>query len=66
MTLDNVMDWNGLNNRWELNTSLDSIDVTKAVIVKNNKVISASDLKSGDNLYIIRDGALGIVITVQQ
>ena len=66
LTLDNVMDWNGLNNRWELNTSLDSIDVTKAVIVKNNKVISASDLKSGDNLYIIRDGALGIVITVQQ
>ncbi|AST57192.1 S-layer protein [Thermoanaerobacterium thermosaccharolyticum] len=66
LTLDNVMDWNGLNNKWELNTSLDSIDVTKAVIVKNNKVVSANDLKSGDNLYIIRDGALGIVITVQQ
>ncbi|WP_434577991.1 S-layer homology domain-containing protein [Thermoanaerobacterium thermosaccharolyticum] len=66
LTIDNVMDWNGLNNKWELNTSLDSIDVTKAVIVKNNKVVSANDLKSGDNLYIIRDGALGIVITVQQ
>ncbi|WP_434631408.1 S-layer homology domain-containing protein [Thermoanaerobacterium thermosaccharolyticum] len=66
LTLDNVMDWNGLNNKWELNTSLDSIDVTKAVIVKNNKAVSANDLKSGDNLYIIRDGALGIVITVQQ
>ncbi|OXT09204.1 S-layer protein [Thermoanaerobacterium thermosaccharolyticum] len=66
LTLDNVMDWNGLNNKWELNTSLDSIDATKAVIVKNNKVVSANDLKSGDNLYIIRDGALGIVITVQQ
>ncbi|TCW36520.1 S-layer family protein [Thermohydrogenium kirishiense] len=66
LTIDNVMDWNGLNNKWELNTSLGSIDVTKAVIVKNNKVVSANDLKSGDNLYIIRDGALGIVITVQQ
>lgn len=66
LTIDNVMDWNGLNNKWELNTSLDSIDVSKAVIVKNNKVISVNDLKSGDNLYIIRDGALGIVITVQQ
>ncbi|PHO07497.1 S-layer protein [Thermoanaerobacterium thermosaccharolyticum] len=66
LTIDNVMDWNGLNNKWELNTSLDSIDATKAVIVKNNKVVSANDLKSGDNLYIIRDGALGIVITVQQ
>ncbi|WKV10212.1 S-layer homology domain-containing protein [Thermoanaerobacterium sp. CMT5567-10] len=66
LTIDNVMDWNELNNKWELNTSLDSIDATKAVIVKNNKVVSANDLKSGDNLYIIRDGALGIVITVQQ
>ncbi|MDE4542797.1 S-layer homology domain-containing protein [Thermoanaerobacterium sp. R66] len=66
LTLDNVMDWNGLNNNWELNTSLDSIDVTKAVIVKNNKVISVNDLKSGDSLYIVRDGASGIIVTVQQ
>ncbi|KAA5807499.1 S-layer homology domain-containing protein [Thermoanaerobacterium thermosaccharolyticum] len=65
LTLDNVMDWNGLNNKWELNTSLDSIDVSKAVIVKNNKVISVNDLKSGDNLYIIRDGVDGIIITVE-
>ncbi|ORX22970.1 S-layer protein [Thermoanaerobacterium sp. PSU-2] len=66
LTLDDVMDWNGLNNNWELNTSLDSIDVTKAVIVKNNKVISVNDLKSGDSLYIVRDGASGIIVTVQQ
>ncbi|MGJ7045366.1 S-layer homology domain-containing protein [Thermoanaerobacterium thermosulfurigenes] len=66
LTLDNVMDWNGLNNNWELNTSLDSIDVTKAVIVKNNKVISVNDLNSGDSLYIVRDGASGIIVTVQQ
>ncbi|ADL69971.1 S-layer domain protein [Thermoanaerobacterium thermosaccharolyticum DSM 571] len=65
LTLDNVMDWNGFNNKWELNTSLDSIDVSKAVIVKNNKVISVNDLKSGDNLYIIRDGVDGIIITVE-
>ncbi|MFU0782542.1 MAG: S-layer domain protein [Thermoanaerobacterium thermosaccharolyticum] len=65
LTIDNVMDWNGLNNKWELNTSLDSIDVSKAVIVKNNKVISVNDLKSGDNLYIIRDGVDGIIITVE-
>ncbi|SNX53541.1 S-layer homology domain-containing protein [Thermoanaerobacterium sp. RBIITD] len=65
ISIDNVKDWNGLNDKWDLNTSIDTIDATKAVIVKNNRRITIDDLRNGDNLYIIRDGVNGIIIAVK-
>ena len=65
IVLKNVNDWNGLNNMWNLNTSLNSINIKKALIVKDGHPINADSLKPGDNLYIIRSGVQGIIITVK-
>ncbi|SHE29432.1 S-layer homology domain-containing protein [Thermoanaerobacter uzonensis DSM 18761] len=65
LTLNNVNDWNELNGVWNLNTSLDTIDVSKAVIIKNGQAVNISSINSGDSLYIIRNGSSAVIVTVK-
>ncbi|WP_273702636.1 S-layer homology domain-containing protein [Thermoanaerobacter sp. A7A] len=65
LTLNNVNDWNELNGVWNLNTSLDTIDVSKAVIVKNGQAVNISSINPGDSLYIIRNGSFAVIVTVK-
>jgi hypothetical protein len=65
LTLNNVNDWNELNGVWNLNTSLDTIDVSKAVIIKNGQAVNISSINPGDSLYIIRNGSSAVIVTVK-
>lgn len=65
LTLNNVNDWNELNGVWNLNTSLDTVDVSKALIIKNGQAVNISSINPGDSLYIIRNGASAVIVTVK-
>lgn len=65
ITLKNVNDWNEFNSIWNLNPSFDTLDVSKAVIVKNGQAVDVNSIKPGDSLYIVRDGVMGIFVTVR-
>ncbi|EGD53054.1 S-layer domain-containing protein [Thermoanaerobacter ethanolicus JW 200] len=65
LTLNNVNDWNELNGVWNLNTSLDTVDVSKTVIIKNGQAVNISSINPGDSLYIIRNGSSAVIVTVK-
>ncbi|AEM77680.1 S-layer homology domain-containing protein [Thermoanaerobacter wiegelii] len=65
LTLNNVNDWNELNGAWNLNTSLDTVDVSKTVIIKNGQAVNISSINPGDSLYIIRNGSSAVIVTVK-
>lgn len=65
LILNNVNDWNELNGVWNLNTSFDTVDVSKAIIIKNGQAVNISSINPGDSLYIIRNGSSAVIVTVK-
>ncbi|MGB9809340.1 MAG: S-layer homology domain-containing protein, partial [Caldanaerobacter sp.] len=60
-----VKDWNEAENKWNLNPSLEVVDLSKAVIVKDGRRVDISSLKSGDSIYMVRSASRGIIVTVK-
>ncbi|HHW57341.1 MAG TPA: S-layer homology domain-containing protein [Clostridia bacterium] len=63
--LKNVNDWNELSKMWNLNSTVDTIDVSKAIIVKDGQAISTNSINPGDSLYIVRNGSMAVIVTVK-
>jgi len=63
--LKNGADWSDRKEKWIAKTVDTSINVEKALIIKDGKVISADELRIGDRLYIIRDGFEAKVVIVK-
>ncbi|ABR46418.1 S-layer domain protein [Alkaliphilus metalliredigens QYMF] len=58
ITLGNVRNWNGLNNRWERSQGQQEIDIHKTVILLNDRPISQEEvylLRSGAQAYLIKN-----------
>lgn len=64
VTLRDMKDYNGFNKQWEFNRIQEEIDLTGALIVKDNKVIAPGDIRLHDKLYIIRETNTAVMVIV--
>jgi hypothetical protein len=53
------------HGEWVNNTTLTYIELTDAIIMKNNKAITYDDLKLDDKLYIVRYDEDALVVFVE-
>lgn len=58
-------DWTDFNGQWSPNRANIYVKYNDAIIIKNNKVITIDDVKTGDYLYIMRIKDQGMVIFVE-
>lgn len=58
-------DWTEFTGQWTVNRANIYVKYNDAIIIKNNKVITIDDVKTGDYLYIMRIKDQGMVIFVE-
>lgn len=63
--LSNGADWSSRNEKWMGKTEYTRINIEKAMIIHDGKVIQQEELKSGDRLYMVRDDFDAKVIIVK-
>ncbi|HWP98393.1 MAG TPA: hypothetical protein VN426_16245 [Syntrophomonadaceae bacterium] len=64
-TLQNSCDWSGVNDQWMPKNADLTLGIGQALIIRNNKIITAQSLKSGDRLYIVRNDFYAKVVLVK-
>lgn len=63
LTLSDTKRYNSFHNQWEPSSVRESINTEKAIIIKNDRVVTLGDLTPGDKIYAIIDReAKGIMI----
>ncbi len=63
LTLSDTKRYNSFHNQWEPSSVRESINTEKAIIIKNDRVVTLGDLTAGDKIYAIIDReAKGIMI----
>ncbi|WP_227767279.1 S-layer homology domain-containing protein [Zhaonella formicivorans] len=65
LELDRVSDWSESYDQWRANNFPLSLDLSNAIIYKDDLPITVDDLKTGDSLYLIHDQLQGIIVFVQ-
>lgn len=65
VTLRDVADWSQAREQWMPRNALLRVNVEKAMLIKEDKVISPEDLKTGDRLYLVRDDFYARVVIVK-
>jgi hypothetical protein len=65
LEIEEVKDWNSFADSWNINSDLNEITVDSAVLIKGGRPVTITDLRAGDQLYILRDGAKGIFVIVE-
>lgn len=65
LTLKQVMDYSPVYENWQPVNAEVPIDLAKAVIIKNNKVITADDIRDDDSIYVLANDGYAIFIIVQ-
>lgn len=63
-SLTDVKSRNMALHEWEM-VGDTTVDLSKAMIVKNNRVIGTTSLNKGDVLYILRAGTTGLLVIVK-
>ncbi|MGI5858472.1 MAG: hypothetical protein ACOX8P_04015 [Tepidanaerobacteraceae bacterium] len=63
--LRDARDWSSRNEKWMAKTLPVRIRVEKAILIKDDKVISWDELKLGDNIYSVRDDFEGKFLLVK-
>jgi hypothetical protein len=63
--LRDAKDWSSRNEKWMAKNSTIRINLSKAMIIKNGKMIKPEELQRGDRLYIVRDDFNGKVLIVK-
>lgn len=58
-------DYSQRHEKWMAKNTTIRVNLEKAMIIKNEKIISAEELQSGDRLYIVRDDFYGKVVVVK-
>lgn len=65
LTIREAKDWSTRHEKWIPKEMQLKINLDKAIIIKQDKLITFEDLEPEDNLYIIRDDYKGKVIIVK-
>lgn len=63
--LMNAVDWSNTKEKWMQKSASVSINLEKAMIIRNGVIIDAEDLKAGDRLYIARNDYYAKVVIVK-
>ncbi|TCO78760.1 S1 domain-containing protein [Marinisporobacter balticus] len=58
-------DYSQRHEKWMAKNTTIRVNLEKAMIVKNEKIISPEELQAGDRLYIVRDDFTGKVVVVK-
>ncbi|PAB55944.1 hypothetical protein [Anaeromicrobium sediminis] len=65
LTLMNSKDWSDHKEKWIMKNSSININLEKAMIIKDDKIITPEELLMKDSLYIIRDDYDGKIVIVK-
>ncbi|WP_372998157.1 S-layer homology domain-containing protein [Lutispora sp.] len=65
LTLTDVKEYSRFYGQWQPTTSNTVINTQKAIIIRNEQVVTLSDLDIGDKIYAITDQNNGILIFVE-
>jgi hypothetical protein len=65
LTLMNSKDWSDHKEKWIMKNSTINMNLEKAMIVKNDEIITPDELIVNDSLYIIRDDYDGKIVIVK-
>lgn len=65
INLMNAVDWSSRKGKWIEKTASTRINLERAMIIKDGKMVSTDTIKAGDRLYIIRDGFKAKVVIVK-
>jgi len=65
ITLQDGKDWSSHNDKWISKSISTRINLEKAMIVKDGKMITAEELQPRDRLYMVRDDFIGKIVIVK-
>lgn len=65
VSLMNGAEWSRRNEKWMVRSEPARVNIEKALIIKDGRIISGEELMTGDRLYVVRDDFLGKVIIVK-
>jgi hypothetical protein len=65
LELKNAADWSGRKEKWIEKSASTRVNLEKAMIIKDGKMIQADEIKTGDRLYIVRNGFEAKVVVVK-
>ncbi|WIV12250.1 hypothetical protein [Proteiniborus sp. MB09-C3] len=65
MIIREAKDWSARHEKWIPKEMSLKVSLNKAIIIKQDKLITYQDLKPGDNVYVIRDDYKGKVVIVK-
>lgn len=63
--LKNAADWSGRNEKWMQKKTTLRVNLEKAMIIKDGRMIPQEDINPGDRLYIVRDDFTAKVVIVK-
>lgn len=63
--IEQAKDWSSFTGKWQMSSSMSTVNIDKALIIKDKRARTADDLAAGDELYILREGADGLIVIVQ-
>ena len=63
--LRDARDWSSRNEKWMAKTMSVKMQVEKALLIKDDKMISWDELKPSDNIYSVRDDFEGKFLLVK-
>ncbi|ANE46692.1 hypothetical protein SY83_10880 [Paenibacillus swuensis] len=65
MNVENVREWNNTRDSWlTVSQVLNKIDADKAIIMKDGRKASLSDIQPGSNIYTVRNGSSAVFILI--
>ncbi|WP_026486364.1 S-layer homology domain-containing protein [Caldanaerobius polysaccharolyticus] len=64
LNLEDARDYSEHSESW-YQSGIDSVNVSKGVIVKNGRPADLSDIVAGDEVFVVRDGSTGYVVMVR-
>lgn len=62
VAMQDVTQW--IDGKWELFPSLPSIDLSKAMIIKDGKIVTTSELKRSNRIVVLSDRSLNVDIVL--
>ena len=62
VAIQDVTQW--MNGKWELFPSVPSLDLSKAMVIKEGKIVDASQLKRSDRIVVLSNSGLNVDIVL--
>ncbi len=63
--IEQAKDWSSFTGQWQMSSSMSTVNITKSLIIKDKRARTANDLAAGDDVYVLREGADGLIVIVQ-